>query len=289
MSDVIKYLQSLHAAQGVSGSCGECGAPTPINLVPGDEETYSIPSRYCEECLPAVNHRHACQRAERAHSAWLEHANIDPERYKAARACAKDMHPHIPFILANAGQLPCGLWFYGPSGSGKTTQMLLAARHAWLMAVRDGQATTHNPSVRYVTMRELMRRSAEADALAERCERVDLLLIDELQPASWWFDRGERLSTLLDARYALCKSTFFASNYTPENLAPPKEGDTDRRRAFQVRPGERPTFEDRDIRRVDAICGGPRGVVLLDEPWRDRQVFEVEDFWARLDARGEDQ
>lgn len=183
-------------------------------------------------------------------SATVRHAESGPDSYPMRARCPGCERDRItsalaaftpprfraPVLLppqvtawASCGRDAQGLYLSGPVGTGKT-QAAWGALAAW--CTRTGIAPEHEtrscwdtriaPTAIFTRMTDLLDDLRPGDDARQRvrdCQRVALLVIDDLgaeKPSEW---TQERLYSIIDHRYANCMPLIVTSNLPPKELA----------------------------------------------------------------------
>lgn len=273
--DVTRRLLDTLAAKSRerwTGACDTCNTKlTPYEVGSGDLRMTIYPTT-CDACLAAEQERERDLRRDAAWRAWVARFHLPMPLLDRAGDAEDVLHPRALRVLnltsAQRRHAPCGLWLTGATGTGKTTQLMAIAECAW----RGRWADNHSPWIVYITLADMMRHQG-TEGFGQTLAGAEVLIIDELVPRAVYDSIGDWFSAVLNERYAARRLTFFASNYSPDEMLNAAGGQA----------GRRPLMEARDVDRVYSMIGGSGGVVEFTQDHRQGELMEFEAFWGEED------
>jgi len=115
------------------------------------------------------------------------------------------------FLLLETTEDKNWSYIWGGPGSGKTFSAVLLAK----LAIMLGKSVYFTGVTK---MLEGLRPDGLDKTILQRCEDVDLLILDDIgqEKSSQWV--RERLYLIIDSRWNSMKKTIFTSNFNTENL-----------------------------------------------------------------------
>lgn len=186
----------------------------PVGSLPG-VAPWSGMSAELDAADPRWRERARAEIAERDRAA-VQEVVAAAERSREARANAlyggRDASDERGIALAadiRSGRWR-GAWMFGPVGTGKT-RCATSALRAWLAEPGATGALVHEPALHSELRSTFDGRGSWGDAMG-RCQRVGLLVLDDLGKApmsDWW---SSALSELIDERWLTSRPTIVTSN-----------------------------------------------------------------------------
>jgi DNA replication protein DnaC len=142
----------------------------------------------------------------------LRLANFDPKPGQ------KDSWEAARTILMELPEIKTSALLFGSNGSGKTHLLCCLINGCLVHNVQAHYATAESLLERLRATYNDQSRSESTEQVRSFLENVAALAIDEFEKVQWTAWAGEQLYAIIERRHSTGRSTWFASNDTPDEL-----------------------------------------------------------------------